>query len=88
MPSPRPGSGPEDIAHLIHGTTLVTNPIIERKGARVGLITTEGFRDILEIIRAAREIPYDLHWQQPRPVVPRRLRLEVTRADRRPTARS
>jgi N-methylhydantoinase A len=71
------GLRPQDIAHLIHGTTLVTNLIIERKGARVGLITTEGYRDILEIMRAAREIPYDLHWQQPRPVVPRRLRLEV-----------
>jgi N-methylhydantoinase A len=71
------GLNSSDISHLIHGTTLVTNLIIERNGARVGLITTRGYRDILEIMRAAREIPYDLHWVQPRSVVPRRLRLEV-----------
>src|SRR5436189_4647225 len=51
------GLGLSDISHLIHGTTLVTNLIIERKGARVGLITTQGYRDILEIMRASREIP-------------------------------
>ena len=65
------------IAYLIHGTTIVTNLIIERKGARVGLLTTRGFRDVLEIMRATREQPYDLHWVQPQPLVPRHLRLEV-----------
>src|ERR1700730_18010362 len=71
------GLNPQDIAHLIHGTTLVTNLIIERQGARVGLITTRGYRDILEIMRAAREVPYDLHLVQPRPIIPRHLRMEV-----------
>jgi N-methylhydantoinase A len=65
------------ISHLIHGTTVITNLIIERKGATVGLIITEGFRDILEIMRATRERPYDLHWRQPNPVVPRHRRVEV-----------
>src|SRR5262249_38024843 len=63
--------------HLIHGTTIVTNLIIERKGARIGLLTTGGFRDVLEIMRATRERPYDLQWRQPVPLVPRHLRREV-----------
>ena len=67
----------EDISHLIHGTTIVTNLIIERKGAKVGLLTTAGFRDVLEIMRATRERPYDLLWRQPQPLVPRHLRREV-----------
>jgi N-methylhydantoinase A len=69
---------PSEISHLIHGTTIVTNLIIERKGAKVGVIATEGFRDVLEIMRATRERPYDLHWKQPTPLVPRHLRLEIT----------
>jgi N-methylhydantoinase A len=72
------GLAPAEISHLIHGTTIVTNLIIERKGAKVGVIATEGFRDVLEIMRATRERPYDLHWKQPEPLVPRHLRLEVT----------
>jgi N-methylhydantoinase A len=71
------GLRPEDIAHLIHGTTLVTNLIIERTGARIGLMTTRGYRDVVEIMRAARRAPYDLHWVQPKALVPRRLRIEV-----------
>lgn len=50
-----------DIARFAHGTTVATNAVIERKGARVGLITTEGFRDILEIGRQIRRQMYDLH---------------------------
>jgi N-methylhydantoinase A len=69
---------PDEISHLIHGTTIVTNLIIERKGTKVGLITTAGFRDVLEIMRATRERPYDLHWKQPSALVPRHLRVEVT----------
>lgn len=72
------GLSTDEIVHLVHGTTLVTNLIIERKGGRVGLITTRGFRDVLEIMRATRERPYDLQWRQPQPLVPRHLRLEVT----------
>ena len=62
---------------LIHGTTLVINSIIERKGAKTGLITTKGFRDVLEIGREMRYAPYDLFAEFPQPLVPRRYRLEV-----------
>ena len=51
---------------LIHGTTLVINSIIERKGARTGLITTKGFRDVLEIGREMRYAPYDIFAEFPR----------------------
>ncbi len=62
---------------LIHGTTLVINSIIERKGARTGLITTRGFRDILEIGREIRYAPYDIFAEFPQPLIPRRYRVEV-----------
>jgi N-methylhydantoinase A len=62
---------------LIHGTTLVINAIIERKGARTGLITTKGFRDVLEIGREIRYAPYDIFAEFPKPLVPRRYRMEV-----------
>ena len=62
---------------LIHGTTLVINSIIERKGARTGLITTKGFRDVLEIGREIRYAPYDVFAEFPKPLVPRRYRMEV-----------
>jgi N-methylhydantoinase A len=62
---------------IIHGTTLVINSIIERKGARTGLITTKGFRDILEIGREIRYAPYDIFAEFPEPLIPRRYRLEV-----------
>jgi N-methylhydantoinase A len=72
------GLAADEISHLIHGTTIVTNLIIERKGAKVGLVATAGFRDVLEIMRATRERPYDLQWKQPAPLVPRHLRVEIT----------
>ncbi|MEW6668577.1 MAG: hydantoinase/oxoprolinase family protein [Thermodesulfobacteriota bacterium] len=62
---------------VIHGTTLVINSIIERKGAKTGLITTRGFRDVLELGREIRYAPYDIFAEFPRPLVPRGLRLEV-----------
>ena len=62
---------------IIHGTTLVINSIIERKGARTGLITTRGFRDILEIGREIRYAPYDIFAEFPEPLIPRQYRLEV-----------
>jgi N-methylhydantoinase A/oxoprolinase/acetone carboxylase beta subunit len=62
---------------VIHGTTLVINTIIERKGAKTGLITTRGFRDVLELGREIRYAPYDIFAEFPEPLVPRRLRLEV-----------
>ena len=63
---------------VIHATTLVTNTILERKGAVTGLITTAGFRDLLEIQREVRYDLYDLFIQMPKPIVPRRLRFGVS----------
>jgi len=71
-----PGFVPE-VAEFIHGTTLVINAIIERKGARTGLITTKGFRDVLELGREMRYDAYDIFAEYPLPLVPRALRVEV-----------
>jgi len=67
----------EKLDEVIHGTTLVINSIIERKGARTGLITTKGFRDVLELGREIRYAPYDIFAEFPKPLIPRRFRLEV-----------
>lgn len=64
--------------YFLHGTTVGLNSLLERKGARVGLLATRGFRDILEVRRGDRGDPYDLFWKHPPPLVPRRLRLPVT----------
>jgi N-methylhydantoinase A len=69
---------PEAVTHLVHGTTLITNAIIERKGAKTGLIITKGFRDALEIGRERRYDIYDISLENPEPLVPRFLRREVT----------
>ena len=66
-----------DLDEVIHGTTLVINSIIERKGAKTGLITTKGFRDVLELGREIRYAPYDIFAEFPEPLIPRRFRLEV-----------
>ncbi|HTK91341.1 MAG TPA: hydantoinase/oxoprolinase family protein [Verrucomicrobiae bacterium] len=71
------GAVPAAVRALIHGTTLATNALIERKGARTGLLTTAGFRDALEIGREGRYDMYDLFIDPPAPLVPRHLRLEV-----------
>src|ERR687888_506378 len=68
---------PASVAATIHGTTLITNAIIERKGAKTGLITTQGFRDALEIGREKRYDIYDIFLENPEPLVPRALRREV-----------
>ena len=68
---------PIAISRAVHGTTLVTNALIERDGAKTGLITTAGFRDALEIGREGRYDIYDLFLKLPEPLVERRLRLEV-----------
>lgn len=65
------------LAEIIHGTTLVINAIIERKGAKTGLITTKGFKDVLELGREWRYDPYDIFAEYPPPLVPRPLRKEV-----------
>jgi N-methylhydantoinase A/oxoprolinase/acetone carboxylase beta subunit len=66
-----------ELSEIIHGTTLVINAIIERKGARTGLITTKGFRDVLELGREIRYDAYDIFSEYPEPLVPRALRTEV-----------
>src|ERR1043165_8143180 len=72
-----------DISEIVHGTTLVTNAIIERRGPRLGLLTTRGFRDSLEMGTEQRYDIYDLFLSFPEPLVPRRQRLEIgVRLDR------
>jgi N-methylhydantoinase A len=71
------GAEAGEVSGVIHGTTLVTNAIIERKGERTALITTRGFRDVLEIRREHRYDMYDLFIDPPKEIVPRHLRLEV-----------
>src|SRR5947209_19290101 len=68
----------EDLKSLVHGSTVATDAILERKGVRTGLITTAGFRDVLEIGRQTRPKLYDLKVQKEPPLVPRSLRMEVT----------
>jgi N-methylhydantoinase A len=65
------------IEYIVHATTVATNAIIEGKAARTALITTEGFRDILEIARSTRPSLYDLRFVKPRPLVPRHLCFEI-----------
>jgi N-methylhydantoinase A len=67
----------DEISRLYHGTTVTTNAVITKRGAPTALITTDGFRDILEIRRANRQELYDITWDPPAPLIPRRHRLEV-----------
>ncbi|MCH2542345.1 MAG: hydantoinase/oxoprolinase family protein [Alphaproteobacteria bacterium] len=67
----------EKIDFFLHGTTVGLNSLLERKGSKVGLLCTKGFRDILEIRRGDRDEMYNLFWQPPPPLVPRFLRLEI-----------
>ena len=71
------GAAPADVERFIHGTTVATNAILERRGARAGLLTTEGFRDLLEIGRLRLSRLYDLDFERPSPLVPRRWRREI-----------
>jgi N-methylhydantoinase A len=71
------GIAPAQITALVHGTTVVANALIERKGARTGLVTTDGFRDVLEIGREVRYDIYDLQIENPEPLAPRYLRLGI-----------
>ena len=74
----RSGLAPGALEYLVHGTTLATNAIVEGRTARVGLITTAGFRDVLEIGTQQRAELYDPRRPRPAPLVPRELRLEVS----------
>ncbi|WP_301592408.1 hydantoinase/oxoprolinase family protein [Sabulicella glaciei] len=71
------GAAPGEVGRVVHATTLFTNALIERKGARTALITTAGFRDLLHIGRERRYELYDLQLRPPEPLVPDRLRFEV-----------
>lgn len=68
---------PNEIGSYAHGATVATNAIVTRSGAKTGLITTAGFRDVLEIRRMRAPRLYDLNFRKPEPLVPRRLRMEV-----------
>ena len=72
------GLDPGDIAFTVHGTTIATNTIIEGKGAKAGLITCEGFRDVLEIAYQTRPSLYDIFYDKPTPLIPRYLCRGVT----------
>ena len=71
------GKGFGDIGVFVHGTTLATNAVIERRGARTALIATEGFRDVLDIANESRYDQYDLGIEKPKPLVPRAIRFTV-----------
>ena len=63
----------DDVSHFVHGTTLVTNLVIERAGAKVGFITTKGFRDVLLLQTGQRSTNFNLQWERNKPLVPRHL---------------
>ena len=67
-----------EIRLLVHGSTIGTNAVLERKGAKTALVTTKGFRDVLTLARATKPDTYDLRWQPPDPLVPRRNIFDVT----------
>ncbi len=75
------GVGLDEVSFLVHGTTVVINALIEGKGAKTALITTEGFRDILEIGRSNRLEMYDALYKKHDPLVPRNLRFRNPGAD-------
>jgi N-methylhydantoinase A len=72
------GVPPREVSDFIHGTTVVINAVTERTGARTALVTTTGFRDVLEIGRGNRPDLYNLAYRKPPPFVPRHLRFEVS----------
>lgn len=76
----RSGGAPGDVRLIVHGTTIATNALLERRGARTGFVTTAGFRDVLELGRTTRLVPnslYDPYFRRPAPLIRRRDRLTV-----------
>ena len=71
------GLTPDVVEGVVHATTVATNTILEFKGVRTALVTTEGFRDVLEMRRLRIPVLYDLQYEKPAPLVPRRLRFEI-----------
>ncbi len=67
----------KEVREVVHATTVATNAILERRGAHTGLVTTEGFRDVLELRRIRIPLAYDLGWKKPEPLVERALRIGV-----------
>ena len=67
-----------EVAEVVHGTTVATNAVLERRGSLTALVTTAGFRDVLELRRLRIPHMYDLFWRKPPPLVERRLRFELT----------
>ena len=72
------GEGAPSVAEVVHGTTVATNAVLERLGAETALVTTKGFRDVLELRRLRIPHMYDLFWRKPPPLVERRLRFELS----------
>ena len=72
------GINPHDITQVMHGTTVATNALLERKVAKTGVIHTRGFRDVLEIARGNRALPYQMHYRKADPLVSRERRYELT----------
>jgi len=70
-------SPPSQITEIVHATTVATNAILERKGARSALLTTAGFRDVLELRRIRIPMSYNLSWQKPLPLIERELRIPI-----------
>ena len=68
---------PADVSYLAHGTTVATNAAIERKGSKTALITTKGFRDLIELARQQRASLYDVQVDKPVPIIEKHLRREV-----------
>src|SRR5690606_7769532 len=66
-----------DVREIVHGTTVGSNTLLQKVGAKTGLITTVGFRDVLEIGRLRTPTMFDLQWDKPAPLVPRRFRREA-----------
>ena len=66
-----------DLEYFVHGATVVLNALIERKLPTTALVTTQGFRDVLEIMRTNNPYMYDLKWEKPKPLIPRNLRFEI-----------
>ena len=71
------GLAPGAVAEVVHGTTVATNAVLERRGSRTALVTTAGFRDVLELRRLRIPHMYDLFWRKPPPLVERHLRFEL-----------
>ncbi len=82
------GAEASGIVELLHGTTVASNAILEQKGARTGLITTKGFRDVLEIRNLRMPRLYDMSWTKPPPLVERRLRRSKSTSGSMPRAGS